>query len=569
MLDTVRSPGRTLDGGADRAPRLADLLATCAAALPAAEALLAAGRAALSDHVAVGHKVSGKALEGAQFAAHALAWTATYVESLRQTLAWAEALEAEGRFGETEALILQIGFGEYLAQLGGGIPMSQGEMARPRDLGIDAADHLDHPAVATLIARGNTDAARARLAALMLEQEGAASYGATGLDGEMEMIRDTFRRFVADRVLPHAHGWHQRDELIPMDIITEMADLGVFGLTIPEEFGGAGLGKLAMCVVSEELSRGYIGVGSLGTRTEIAAELILCGGTPAQKAHWLPKLASGETLPTAVFTEPNTGSDLGSLRTRGAQDGDAWVLTGNKTWITHGGRADVMTVLARTVPGTTDHTGLSMFLAPKTRGTDADPFPDATIAGGEIEVLGYRGMKEYTLALDGHRVPADALLGGVEGQGFRQLMQTFESARIQTAARAIGVAQSALDLALRYARDRIQFGKPLAAFPRVYGKIAMMAVEIAFARQLTYFSAREKDAERRCDLEAGMAKLLGARVAWAAADNALQIHGGNGFALEYPISRILCDARILNIFEGAAEIQAQVIARRLLESGAN
>jgi len=321
-----------------------------------------------------------------------------------------------------------------------------------------------------------------------------------------------------------------------------------------------------MCVVSEELSRGYIGVGSLGTRSEIAAELILCGGTQAQKEHWLPKIASGETLPTAVFTEPNTGSDLGALRTRARRDGDDWVLTGAKTWITHGARTDVMTVLARTAPDTDDYRGLSMFLAPKTRGDCANPFPDATIAGGEIEVLGYRGMKEYTLALDDHRVPGDALLGGVEGQGFKQLMQTFESARIQTAARAVGVAQNALELAMSYAQDRKAFGKPLIAFPRVYAKIAMMAVEIMIARQLTYFSAREKDAERRCDLEAGMAKLLGARVAWACADNALQIHGGNGFAMEYAISRVLCDARILNIFEGAAEIQAQVIARRLLET---
>ncbi|MEM6358122.1 MAG: acyl-CoA dehydrogenase family protein, partial [Pseudomonadota bacterium] len=346
----------------------------------------------------------------------------------------------------------------------------------------------------------------------------------------------------------------------------EMAELGVFGLTIPEEHGGFGMGKTAMCVVSEELSRGYIGVGSLGTRSEIAAELILCGGTEAQKAHYLPKLASGEILPTAVFTEPNTGSDLGALRTRAMRDGEDWVITGNKTWITHAARTDLMTVLARTVPDTDNYAGLSMFLAPKTRGECEAPFPDATLSGGEIEVLGYRGMKEYTLALDGHRVPGDALLGGVEGQGFKQLMQTFESARIQTAARAVGVAQNALDVGLRYAQEREAFGRPIVAFGRVASKLAMMAAEIMIARQLTYFSAREKDADRRCDLEAGMAKLLAARVAWAAADNALQIHGGNGFALEYPVSRILCDARILNIFEGAGEIQAQVIARRLLET---
>jgi (2S)-methylsuccinyl-CoA dehydrogenase len=408
---------------------------------------------------------------------------------------------------------------------------------------------------------------RARLAELIQANAASATFGDAGLDGEMNLVREQFRKFVADRVAPHAHDWHLKDELIPLSIIREMAELGVFGLTIPEEFGGAGLGKTAMCVVSEELSRGYIGVGSLGTRSEIAAELILGGGTAAQKQHWLPKIASGETLPTAVFTEPNTGSDLGSLRTRAVREGDTWKVTGNKTWITHAARADVMTLLVRTNPNAPGYKGLSMFLAPKPRGTDANPFPAPGMTGGEIEVLGYRGMKEYEIGFDGFEVPHANLLGGEEGQGFKQLMITFESARIQTAARAVGVAQSAMDLALRYALDRQQFGKAIFNFPRVANKIVMMAVEIMIARQITYFAAREKDEGRRCDIEAGMAKLLAARIAWGSADNALQIHGGNGFALEYPISRVLCDARILNIFEGAAEIQAHVIARRQLEDG--
>jgi (2S)-methylsuccinyl-CoA dehydrogenase len=419
-------------------------------------------------------------------------------------------------------------------------------------------------AVGELTRSGNTQAARMRLVALMRENTGHATFGATGLDDELEMIREQFRRFADDRVVPNAHDCHLKDELIPMEIIDELAEMGVFGLTIPEEFGGFGLSKASMVVVSEELSRGYIGVGSLGTRSEIAAELILCGGTDDQKAKWLPQLASGETLPTAVFTEPNTGSDLGSLRTRAVKNGDVYDVTGNKTWITHAARTHMMTLLARTDPQTSDYRGLSMFLAEKSPGTDQEPFPTPGMSGGEIEVLGYRGMKEYELAFDAFPVKAENLLGGVEGNGFKQLMQTFESARIQTAARAIGVAQSALEVGMQYALDRKQFGKSLIEFPRVAGKLAMMAVEIMVARQLTYFSAREKDNDRRCDLEAGMAKLLGARVAWAAADNALQIHGGNGFALEYQVSRILCDARILNIFEGAAEIQAQVIARRLL-----
>ena len=544
-------------------PVLDDLLALTEAALPEVEALLDAARAALRERVTVGGKVQAAALEAHQFAAHALAWLATYDASLRQMRAWAGRLAAAGKFGEMEALLLQIAFGEYLCQIRGGIAMSQGEIARPGDLGL--VPPAPGAAVAALMAGGNTAPARARLVALMLENHGHATFGATGLDDEIEMIRDQFRRFADERVVPFAHGWHLRDELIPLDLIAQLAEMGVFGLTIPEEFGGLGLSKASMVVVSEELSRGYIGVGSLATRSEIAAELILCGGTPDQKAQWLPGLASGAILPTAVFTEPGTGSDLGSLRTRAVKLGSDWQVTGAKTWITHAARTHVMTLLARTDPATSDWRGLSMFLAEKTPGSDAVPFPTPGMTGGEIGVLGYRGMKEYELAFDGFAVKGENLLGGVPGQGFKQLMQTFESARIQTAARAIGVAQNALEVGLRYATERHQFGRALVEFPRVAGKLAMMAVEIMVARQLTYFSAWQKDHGKRCDLEAGMAKLLGARVAWAAADNALQIHGGNGFALEYPISRILCDARILNIFEGAAEIQAQVIARRLLD----
>ncbi len=549
-----------------RNPVLEDLTARVDEALPALDALLERARATVHARVAPGGRVSSAALEAHQRAAHGLAWLATYVESLRQIQAWAARLAEAGQFGEMEALILQIGFAEYLGQIAGGLPMSQGEILRPADMGLAPEDIADFhsPAVAALMA-GNMPEARTALVALMRENAGRASFGATGLDDELEMIRDQFRRFADEKVAPHAHDWHLEDQLIPMQIIGQLAEMGVFGLTIPEEFGGLGLSKASMVVVSEELSRGYIGVGSLGTRSEIAAELILCGGTDDQKAQWLPKLASGEILPTAVFTEPNTGSDLGALRTRAVRDGEDWVITGNKTWITHAARTHVMTLLARTEPETTDYRGLSMFLAEKTPGTDDAPFPDDGITGGEIEVLGYRGMKEYELGFDGFRVRGANLLGGVTGQGFKQLMQTFESARIQTAARAIGVAQNALELGLRYAEERKQFGKPLIAFPRVADKLAMMAVEIMVARQLTYFSAWQKDHDRRCDLEAGMAKLLAARVAWSAADNALQIHGGNGFALEYPVSRVLCDARILNIFEGAGEIQAQVIARRLLD----
>ncbi|MGL4812616.1 MAG: acyl-CoA dehydrogenase family protein [Beijerinckiaceae bacterium] len=551
-------------------PIAEDLIVLAQAAAAAGQTLLAEAKGAVRLKVLKDGRISAALLEREQHAAHGLAWLATYAEALTQTADYAQRMTAEGRFGTTEALIVKIGLGEYCQQIIGGIPMSQGEMVRASALGLSdrvAQAFAGHEAVRALIADGNTADNRAALVAAMRSMH-ATTVGDTGLDETLSSIREEMKKFSDAEVAPHAHQWHLKNDYIPMDIIAKLAELGVFGLTLPEQFGGMGLGKESMCVVSEELSRGYIGVGSLGTRSEIASELILAGGTEAQKNHWLPKIASGDILPTAVFTEPNTGSDLASLKTRAVRDGDVYRVSGNKTWITHPVRADVMTMLVRTDLNEPGHKGLSILLAEKPRGSDENPFPVEGLTGGEIEVLGYRGMKEYELAFDNFEVKADNLLGGVEGQGFKQLMQTFESARIQTAARAIGVAQAALDLGLRYAEERIQFGKPLVEFPRVADKLAMMAVEIMIVRQLTYFAARQKDHDKRCDLEAGMAKLLGARVAWAAADNALQIHGGNGFALEYPVSRVLCDARILNIFEGAAEIQAQVIARRLLE-GAN
>ena len=543
-----------------------DLLATTRSTLAPVDRLLEAAKSAVRATVSQDGKVSNTLVEENQTAAHGLAWLATYAQSLHQMQLWAEKLDADGTFSETEQLIHQIAFGEYLCQISGGIQMNQGEILRLHDLGVSTEDQnaFSNASITTLQQRGNSQAARTRLVELMQEQSANITVGRSGLDEELEMIREQFRRYAVEKVEPFAHEWHLKDELIPIEVINELAEMGVFGLTIPEEFGGFGLSKASMCVVSEELSRGYIGVGSLGTRSEIAAELIIAGGTDAQKEKWLPRIARAETLPTAVFTEPNTGSDLGSLRTRAVKDGDDYKITGNKTWITHAARTHVMTLLARTDPQTSNYKGLSMFLAEKTPGDDANPFPSEGMTGGEIEVLGYRGMKEYELGFDGFHVKGENLLGGEEGKGFKQLMETFESARIQTAARAIGVAQSALDISMQYAIDRKQFGKSLINFPRVSSKLAMMAVEIMIARQLTYFSAFEKDEGRRCDVEAGMAKLLGARVAWAAADNGLQIHGGNGFALEYKISRVLCDARILNIFEGAAEIQAQVISRRLL-----
>ncbi|MCB1345306.1 MAG: acyl-CoA dehydrogenase, partial [Rhodobacteraceae bacterium] len=321
--------------GQDRtapAPLMDDLQTRVAALQAPLDALLATATDRVRAMVSAGGKVSGGLIDANQRAAHGLAWLATYVEAIRQMSAWAARLSDTGAFGEIEALLLQIGAGEYLAQILGGIPMNQGEILRPSDIGLAAGDLA--PLADQPVLSGNSPAARARLVALMRQNHGRATFGATGLDEELEMIRDQFRRFADEKVAPFAHDWHLKDDFIPMEIIEDLADMGVFGLTIPENLGGLGLSKASMVVVSEELSRGYIGVGSLGTRSEIAAELILAGGTDAQKSEWLPKIASAEILPTAVFTEPNTGSDLGSLRTRAVKVGDDYEVTGNKTWIT-------------------------------------------------------------------------------------------------------------------------------------------------------------------------------------------------------------------------------------------
>jgi len=549
------------------------LLDCLPAAANAAETYLASAREAVGREVGSPDKMStpgingGKPLaplEQSQRAVHGLAWVATTVQAIRQMERWISSLHETGVASRTDDLIAAIASGEYLAHLAWSLPMSQLEALRPADMGCApaAAALAADSAVATLLSGGNTAEHRMELAQAIANGD----YGNEQLGDEaLDMVRQSFRRFAREQVRPYAHQWHLDDALIPDAVIDQMGEMGAFGVTISESFGGLGLGKLAMCVVSEELSRGYLTVGSLGTRAEIAAELIHLNGTDQQKAHWLPGIASGKILPTAVFTEPNTGSDLASLGTRARPEGDgSWRVQGNKTWTTHGARSDMMTLLARTDPDIGGYRGLSMFLAPKPRGTTEAPFPAQGMSGSEIEVLGYRGMKEYEVAFDGFEVPGDALLGGQPGQGFKQLMQTFESARIQTAARALGTAFDVLDVSRQYALERKQFGRALIEFPRVADKLAMMLAETVMAREVTYFAAREKDRGERCEMQAGMAKLLGARVAWSAADCGLQIHGGNGYALEYDISRLLCDARILNIFEGAAEIQAQVIGRRLL-----
>ena len=511
-------------------------------------------------------RISSSLLEKVQYKSHGYAWFETYRISLRELLQWYKRLSATNKNSPLDALVLAGGFSEYLMQIKNGIMMSQSEIIRPEDLGLASEDFgfFNEENVSEVINYGLSEDLKNEIVKYLCQ----GNFPSLGLGDEtLEMIQDQFKKFTDEEIIPEANEWHLADKLIPDEILSKMSDLGVFSIAIPEEYGGLGMGKVAMCVVTEELSRGFLAAGSLGTRAEIAGELIRLGGTEEQKQKYLPKIASGETLTTAVFTEPNTGSDLGSLSTRAVLNDGEYTINGNKTWITHGARSDLMTVLARTNSDEKGYKGLSMFLVEKPRGNCEKPFPMDGMSGSEIEVLGYRGMKEYEIALDNIKVSKENLLGEKEGMGFKQLMETFESARIQTAARAVGVAQSALDISLQYAKDRSQFGKPIVEFQRIAMKLALMVIETTIARQITLFSAREKDNDERCDIEAGMAKLLAARVAWSVADSGLQIHGGNGYALEYPISRVLCDARILNIFEGAAEIQAQIVAKGLLGRG--
>jgi len=533
------------------------------AIVPLVRAYAEAASSAVAKFCIANDRVDSRLVEQNQRAVHGLAWMTTTVEAVVQTVNWATRLSEQGRLKQVDELALRVGVAEYLNQLASGIPMSQSEIFRPHELGLgdDAAKLWGNASVAWFIGNGASPDARAALVSEYLQ---GAQVSDTVFDEDLDVIRAQFRRFTENEIVPHAHAWHLADEPIPNALVAQLGDLGAFGVCIDPEFGGMGLGKLAMCIVTEELSRGWIAAGSLGTRSEIAGELISSAGTPEQKSEWLPRIASGEVLPTAVFTEPDAGSDLASLRTRATKSNDGWRINGSKTWITHAARSDLMTVLARTEPDVAGHAGLSMLLAAKPRGDDREPFPAEGMTGSEIGVLGYRGMKEYAIGFDDFRVSENGILGGKRGQGFRQLMQTFEGARIQTAARAVGVATRAFELAWRYANDRKQFAKPIVEFPRVSDKLAMMIAETTMARQITYFAASEKDKGHRCDIEAGMAKLLAARVAWSNADAGVQIHGGNGYALEFEMSRVLCDARILNVFEGAAEIQAQVIGRGLL-----
>lgn len=416
--------------------------------------------------------------------------------------------------------------------------------------------------------------ALARLGARVLAQRGELPR--VGLDDEKRMMRDTFRQFADDVVMPHAEHVHRADALIPDEILEPLKAMGCFGLSVPERFGGLKPDdredSLGMVVVTEELSRGSLGAaGSLITRPEIMARALLEGGTPEQQQRWLPPLASGERLCAISVTEPNTGSDVASVSLRATRTAGGWLLNGGKTWCTFAGKAHVILVLARTdAQARPPHRGLSLFVVEKPS-DDGHDFEHVQPGGGRmtgraIPTIGYRGMHSYEMFYDDFLVPDDALVGGEAGagRGFYYTMRGFMGGRLQTAARACGVMQASLEAALDYGADRQVFGRSVAGFPLTLAKYARMAAWLHACRHFTYAVARLMDDDRG-EMEASLVKLLACRAAEWVSREAQQIHGGMGYAEETAVSRYFADARVLSIFEGAEETLAiRVIGKALV-----
>ncbi len=406
----------------------------------------------------------------------------------------------------------------------------------------------------------------------------AGQEGPRHLDDDFELVQDTFRRFAEQKLKPIAEHVHRHNEDIPEDIITGLAEMGAFGLSIPEEYGGYGTGGeseyIAMVVATEELSRGSLGAGgSLITRPEILTRALLKGGTEEQKLEWLPKLATAEVMNAVAVTEPDYGSDVAGLKVTATKSDGGWTINGVKTWCTFGARADVLMLLARTDPDKgAAHRGLSLFIVPKDRG-EGHGFVLEQAGGGKMEgrpidTIGYRGMHSYEIAFDAWTVPDANLVGGEDGlgKGFYLQMAGFENGRLQTAARAVGVMQAAYEAARQYAEDRKVFGKPIADFQLTQVKLTRMAVTIQASRQASYAVARLM-AKGEGALEAAMVKAYVCKAAEWVTREAMQIHGGMGYAEEYDVSRYFVDARVLSIFEGADEtLCLKVIARRMAET---
>jgi (2S)-methylsuccinyl-CoA dehydrogenase len=481
----------------------------------------------------------------------------------------AEEMLAYGERGDLEARLTLAFAGEVAADLAARLAGREGDWA----LAADAAWRGDAVAEAFRAARSTE----------LLEELGEEVLRSTDLprhlSEDLQLVRGTFKDFAETRVMPIAEHVHREDADIPDDIIAELAEMGCFGLSIPEAHGGFAQGEgeddfMSMVVVTEELSRGSLGVaGSLITRPEILSKALVGGGTEEQKARWLPAIAAGELMCGVAVTEPDFGSDVAGIKVAATREEDgAWVISGTKTWCTFGGRANLLMVLARTDPdrGAT-HRGLSLFVVEKPSHPGHAWTHDSELGGRmeatAIPTLGYRGMHSFEISFDGYRIPADALVGGEAGlgRGFYLQMDAFANGRLQTAARATGVMQAAFEAAAGYARERHVFGVPLGSYGLTRTKLGRMAAVIAASRAFAYRSAQLLGAGQG-QMEASMVKSFTCLAAEWLTREALQIHGGYGYAEEYAVSRYFVDARVLSIFEGADETLAlRVIIRKLLQ----
>jgi (2S)-methylsuccinyl-CoA dehydrogenase len=545
-------------------------LSVVEAALGAGHALIepALERArALTDH--------GKTIDDRQVMTERVAYAATEVRAASETLALVQALRAEGRSSE----LLELAAGSAISELV--------TAARARlepivdDLGLgEAALEAAFPAELRAGLRALASDARVRrVGAHAIEVGGRTE---PPLDETFEQVRASVREFATQEVLPHAERIHRRDEDIPDEFITKMGELGYFGLSIPEKYGGHELGNLAMILTTEELSRASLAAaGSLITRPEILTKALLQGGTEEQKKDWLPKLASGEVMVGVSVTEPDIGSDVAGVKcraTRGSAGGaDGWLINGPKAWCTFAARANVLALLARTDPDPAKAArGLSLFIVPKDRFA-GHAFEMKQPAGGRLSgkadaTPGYRGMHSFTLAFENYFVPAANLVGGDSGlgKGFYLQMGGFAAGRLQTGGRACGLAQAALEETAKYVAGRNQFGRPIASYQLTQYTLGRMAAKLLAARAITYAAATAMDAdERKAAPLAAQAKLLACDIAVDVAQQGQLMHGGWGYAEEYPISRYVVDAQVLPIFEGVKPIlELKVIGRALLSGEA-
>ncbi|MEZ7997031.1 MAG: acyl-CoA dehydrogenase family protein [Halioglobus sp.] len=448
--------------------------------------------------------------------------------------------------------------------------------ARPADYGVTHADIISDPVAEEFLSKQLAAKNIAAIGQAILDRDG--DLGPDLLSEYHTIMRDTFRRFSDDVVAPLAESIHREDLIIPDAILEPLKEMGMFGLSIPAKYGGLQEDDkedtLGMIVVTEELSRGSIGAaGSLITRPEILARALLKGGTEEQKQYWLPQLAVGDPLCAVAVTEPNYGSDVAGVRLKATATEGGWLLNGAKTWCTFGGKAGLLLVLARTNPDMTlGHRGLSMFLVEKPSSDDhhfeVSPETGGKLTGRAIATIGYRGMHSFELFFDDLYVPEQNMLGGAggEGKGFYYAMAGFSGGRIQTAARAVGVMRAAFEKSISYSKDRVVFGKSIAQYQLTQVKLARMASLVLACRQITYEVAHLMDSGAG-DMEASAAKLFAGRAAEWLTREALQIHGGMGYAEETPVSRYFADARVLSIFEGAEETLAlKVIGRSLVEN---